>query len=235
MYDPTPAPLGDITRRWSLLSDDDRAAHADRLLGRACRGPHRAHVARPGLDGGVCYAGLIGPAVAGDPIALGWLATTHRPMFVARGRALLESDPAEWGSACLEALHVVMSRIDASAGRWVRRRAADRLASHLGRTVRRHVARCAHESVAASAGLRSQATLEPPGAEPHLDLTLALDRTLAWLDVPTREALQALADREPMAAVAARHGLTHDAVRQRVTRARRRLQPMLAGFQRQAA
>lgn len=67
---------------------------------------------------------------------------------------------------------------------------------------------------------------------PHPDLTLDLDRALHTLDEPTRDSLLALANREPLAAVAERHGLSYDAVRQRVTRARKRLQPELATYRR---
>ena len=55
---------------------------------------------------------------------------------------------------------------------------------------------------------------------------------LAALDEPTRESLLALANHEPLVGVAARHGLSYDAVRQRVTRARKRLQPELAVYHR---
>jgi hypothetical protein len=62
----------------------------------------------------------------------------------------------------------------------------------------------------------------------HLDLTIHLDRVLDSLDTPPRESLLALANHEPLAAVAARHGLSHAAVRQRVTR----VQPELDVYRR---
>lgn len=101
MYDTTPAPFGDVARRWSGLDDDQRQRHAARLLGCGCAGDVLAHVDSPGLDGGVCYQRLVPAATAGDPIALGWLATTHRPLLLTRGRPLLDRDPSEWGAVCL--------------------------------------------------------------------------------------------------------------------------------------
>jgi hypothetical protein len=93
LYDSTPAPFGDVTRRWTALGTDARQRHAVRLLGCDCPGDVAVHVDRPGLDAGACYRQQVPAAAAGDPIALGWLATTHRPLLVARGRALLEHDP----------------------------------------------------------------------------------------------------------------------------------------------
>ena len=43
-------------------------------------------------------------AIDGDPIALGWITTTHRPLLISHGRALLERDASEWGAVCLEQL-----------------------------------------------------------------------------------------------------------------------------------
>jgi hypothetical protein len=105
MYDSTPAPFGDVTRRWTSLEGDERQRQTVRLLGLGCAGDALAHVDRPGLDAGACYRQLVPTGASGDPIALGWLATTHRPLLIARGRALLEHDPTEWGAACLEVLH----------------------------------------------------------------------------------------------------------------------------------
>lgn len=114
MYDPTPPPFGDFTRRWTQLDDLQRDDHTHRLLGTRCAGQGRRHVDRPALDDGRCYHQLV-PAVAdGDEVALGWLATSHRPLLVARGLALLEHDPSEWGAVCLEALYVTAAKADLS-------------------------------------------------------------------------------------------------------------------------
>jgi DNA-directed RNA polymerase specialized sigma24 family protein len=67
---------------------------------------------------------------------------------------------------------------------------------------------------------------------PHPDLGVHLDQALGAMDAPTRESLLALANREPLATVAARHGLSYEAVRQRVTRARKRLQPEFGTYRR---
>lgn len=127
MYDTTPAPFGDVTRRWTALDSDARQRHAVRLLSCDCPGDVAVHVDRPGLDAGICYRQLVPAAAAGDPIALGWLATTHRPLLVARGRALLDHDPTEWGAVCLEVLHRTLASADLSEVRWLRRRVARRL------------------------------------------------------------------------------------------------------------
>lgn len=69
MYDSTPAPIGDVTRRWTALTDHQRQAHAARLLGQDCGSGAPTHVDRPGLDDGACYHRLVPAAAAGDPIA----------------------------------------------------------------------------------------------------------------------------------------------------------------------
>ena len=94
MFDTTPGPLGDVTRRWTHLDDTTRAYHVDRLLGHECLGHGMAHVGSPKADEGACYRRLVLAAVDGDPVGLGWIATTHRPLLVSHGRALLERDPA---------------------------------------------------------------------------------------------------------------------------------------------
>ena len=62
-------------------------------------------------------------------------------MVLAAGRALLEDDPAEWGSTCLELLHANLMRAQLDSGIWLRRHIATRLKSDLARQVRRHLAR----------------------------------------------------------------------------------------------
>lgn len=236
MYDSTPAPFGDVTRRWTALTDHQRQAHAARLLGQDCGSDAITHVDRPGLDDGACYYRLVPAAAEGDPIAIAWLATTHRPLLVARGRPLLDHDPTEWGAVCLEVLHRTLADADLSEQRWLRRRVARRLINRLSRIVAQHLTRRARECPTDNAILHAHhATVPSWDFDPHPDLTLQLDLALETLDVPTRESLVALANREPLAEVAARHGLSYAAVRQRVTRARRRLQPDFASYRRAAA
>lgn len=236
MYDPTPAPFGEFTRRWTQLTVPARDDHARRLLDTPCAAEGRAHVDRPGLDAGRCYRELLPSVAAGDQIAIGWLATSHRPLLVARGRALLEHDPTEWGAVCLEALHVTVITADLSEVRWLRRRVAQQLSGRVSRAVADHLEQRRREAPIAPTDLQSAASLDvskPPDAQ--LELSVALDRAMGRLDAPTRDALRALANHEPLADVAERHGLTHAAVRQRLTRARRRLQPQLANFHRAVA
>lgn len=236
MYDTTPAPFGDVTRRWTALGHQQRQAHAARLLGQECGGDAITHVDRPGLDDGACYHRLVPAAAAGDTIAIAWLATTHRPLLVARGRPLLDHDPTEWGAVCLEVLYRTLADADLSEQRWLRRRVARRLINRLSRIVAQHLKRRARESPTDDAILRAHHGSVPGwDSDPNPDLTLHLDRALGRLDPATRESLVALANREPLAEVAARHGLSYAAVRQRVTRARRRLQPELVVYRRAAA
>ena len=235
MYDSTPAPFGDVTRRWTSLEKEERQQQVARLLGFDCAGAGNAHVDRPDRDAGACYRRLVPAAASGDPIALGWLATTHRPLLITRGRALFEHDPTEWGAVCLEVLHRTLASADLSESKWLRRRVARSLTSRLSRVVAQHVNRRQRECPITTASLHARQD-PAPGCDwdPHPDLTLDLDRVLETLDEPTRESLLALANHEPLVGVAARHGLSYDAVRQRVTRARKRLQPELAAYHRGA-
>lgn len=237
MYDTTPSPLGDITRRWTQLPDAERDRHVTRLLDNTCPDAGPVHVDRPALDGGCCYRPLVPAAVGGDPVAIGWLATTHRPLLVARGRALLEHDASEWGAVCLEALHVTLASADLSEVRWLRRRVARRLTSRLAKAVVAHLDRRSREQLTVPDQLRlTQPWTGDPQWDLHaLDLSVELDRALAGVDAVARDALLALADDVPLSDVAARHGLSYVAVRQRVSRARRRLQPELAAYRRTAA
>lgn len=236
MHDDTPPPFGDLTRRWTGLTDDDRARHARRLVAAVgCPDHHWAHVDRPVLDEGVCYLRLVRHAVAGDPIAVGWLADTHRPLLVTRGKVLLDRDPAEWAATCVEVLHATIARADESSGRWLRRRISDHLALQLARIVRRHLHRRAHERPTAPHVLPHTASGCVVDGDPHPDLSIAVDRSLRELDAATRDALQALANHEPLAELTDRHHLTDAALRQRACRARRQLRPQLAGFVRGAA
>ncbi len=233
MLDPTPPPFGDVTRRWTHLDDAARSDHLARLLPAGCGSGGQAHVERPAVDAGVCYRELIPPAVAGDPVALGWLATSHRPLLLVRGRALFDHDPSEWGAVCLEALHTTLAAVDLRESRWLRRRVAQQLTTRVAKAAARQVARRRREQPTAPLVLPTL-TARPPVAvtDGQLELSLTLERLLGRLDPPTRDGIRALADRVSLAEVAARHGMTHAAVRQRVTRARRRLQPALAGYRR---
>jgi DNA-directed RNA polymerase specialized sigma24 family protein len=231
MYDPTPPPYGEITRRWTLLDRDTRHRQAVRLLGSACGTGAIAHVDRPGLDAGACYHQLVPAAASGDPVALGWVAATHRPLLVTRGRALFEHDPTEWGSVCLEALHRTFASADLSETRWLRRRVSRALANRLSLVVGQHLDRRRRECPVADASLHARQATDPSWDwDPHPELSLDLDRVLDTLDEPTRDSLLALANRVPLAEVAERHGLSYDAVRQRVCRARKRLRPELAAY-----
>lgn len=227
MDDPTPAPYGAVTRRWTALTPAERDTHAKRLLGVAAAG---AHVERPGLDHGAHYRQLVTAAVDGDQQAFAWLATSHRPLLLVRGRALFRSDPAEWGSVCLELLHRTLCDTE-TTGRWGRQQVAATLSRRLTRTVRSHLERARVEQP-----LRESvsARLVTDGGDPHLDLSADLADALSRLDPATRDGLTALADRVHLAEVAARHDISHDALRQRLVRARAQLQPQLAGYRRSA-
>lgn len=67
MLDDTPAPLGDVTRRWACLDDGARDRHSVRLLGLDCPGDRIAHVETPKVDDGACYHRLVMAAIDGDP------------------------------------------------------------------------------------------------------------------------------------------------------------------------
>jgi hypothetical protein len=237
VYDSTPPPFGDITRRWTHLTDLQRDEHARRLVGvGGCEGDRCRHVDRVVVDDGVCYHRLVPAAAAGDEVAVGWLATTHRPLLIARGRALFEHDPSEWGAVCLELLHTTVATANLAEVRWLRRRVAQQLASRLSKHVARHLDRRRRESPTAPGVLWAAHGRERVQVwETHLDVSLVLDRALEQLDTPTRDAFVALANHEPLAEIADRHGLSHAAVRQRVSRARRRLQPELAPYRRAVA
>lgn len=231
MYDLTPGPIGELTRRWTTLTDAERAQSADARLGRLCGGDHLVHVEHPAHDDGTCYAQLVRLALDGDAIALGWLATSHRALLIARGQVLLDHDPTEWGAVCLEALHTTLAKVDLGAGRWVRRRVAQRLTLRVSNAAAVHVARRHRERPTAPVTLaRACGSVDDPDHTEHLDLRIALDGVLRELDSPTRDAFCALADGWALAGVAQRHGLSHGAIRQRVSRARTHLQAELAGF-----
>lgn len=227
MHDPTPAPYGAVTRRWTALDDDARDSHAHRLLGVLVAD---AHIERPGPDHGVHYRRLVATAVEGDQHAFAWLATTHRPLLLTRGRALFQSDPSEWGSVCLELLHRTLRDTD-STGRWGRQQVAATLGRRLNKTVRDHLDRTRVEQP-----LRETVTARfaVDERDPHLDLSADLADALQELDPATRDGLTALADQVHLAEVAARHHISHDALRQRLVRARVQLRPQLETYRRSA-
>ena len=228
MIDLLPPPFGEVTRRWTLLSPSQRDRHARRLLGVSF---DEARIERPDAATAHQYRRLVDAAVAEDPIAFAWLATSHRPLLLAHGRPLFEDDPSEWGAVCLEALHLTLASVNPAAGRWLRRRVALRLLSRLSEAVDRHVRRRTVER--ATDPLIVSAT-DPPAVEPeaHLELSIALDRVLGRLEPATREAFRALADERSLEDVARRHDVPTSTLRQRVVRARPRLQAQLAGYQR---
>lgn len=169
-------------------------------------------------------------------MAVGWLATTHRPLLITYGRPLFEHDPADWGVICLEILHRTISLADLNEARWARRRIARVLQHRMVREVARHLRRRDREHVTAPVRLRALQPDVPALLDnPHPELTLALARALRPLDDTTRDGLWALADHEPLAEVAARHAITHAALRPRITRARRQLQSELAIYHREPA
>lgn len=233
MYDDIPSPFGDVTRRWTHLTDQERDGHAFRLLSR-CPTADVAHFERPQLDDGVCYAEVVEAAAAGDLIALAWLASSHCPILLVRGRALYEDDPSEWGLVCLEALHRVLARVDVGIGRWLRRRVVQHTCRQVSRTVERHLARRDRE-VATDPVLLGDSgrDIEVEFEDEDLDLAIAIDEALTDLSPATRDAFLALASDEPLSTVADWHHLPTGAIRNRVWRARSKLQPQLAGFVRE--
>lgn len=236
MFDDTPAPFGDVTRRWTRLEDVHRDLHVARLLGHNCPGNPIAHVETPKVDDGACYRRLVLAAIDGDPVALGWIATTHRPLLVSHGRALLERDPSEWGAVCLEQLHRIMVKADLSDSRWLRRRIARQLVHRVGGIVADYLGRCHREDLVEPIRLSAhQAAAQAYGDVSDEELAGELGRLLAQVDLATRDALLALADHEPLYEVADRHGLSYGALRQRVTRARKQLRSELATYRRAAA
>ena len=231
MNDDTPAPYGEITRRWTQLSEADRDHEARRLLGVTRL---QAKIEQPNATS-THYRHLVEAAVAADEVAFSWLATSHRPLLIARGRALLRDEPAEWGAAALEVLHTTLHRVDPAEGRWLRSTVAQRLSARMNVHVRRHIDRQDREELTDPTRLHIHLPPDADDRDVHTELSAALADMLGRLDVPTRDGLRALADRQPLETVAAAHGLSHAALRQRVTRARHRLQPQLAPFMRTVA
>ena len=223
-------PLGHIVNRWTHLSAFERDRQSHRIVG---VGVAQARIERPDAAHHRAYARLVDAALAGDAVAVGWLAHTHRPVLLARGRLLFDRDPSEWAAASLEVLLAAARYAQAGGGGpWLRRQVVQQIGHQMRRLVARELTRRRIEDACDPVWL---ARLEPPGEpQPHPQLTAALDRALGRLDAATSAGLAAVAAREPLASVAADHHLTPAALRQRMVRARRRLRPQLAEFARSA-
>jgi DNA-directed RNA polymerase specialized sigma24 family protein len=230
MVDATTDPLGEVTGHWNRLSRAERDRHAHRLIG---VGLADARIDDPDAGCHRQYAALATAALAGDPVAFGWLAHSHRPLLLTRGRLLFDRDPSEWSGVCLEVLTASLTYARAQPpGPWLRRQVVQQICHRLGRIVRRELARYRAERSCDPSLLPG---FEPPAEdEPHPQLTDALERALDQLDQATSAGLRAVAMQLPLAAVADAHQLTHAALRQRLVRARRQLRPQLETFARSA-
>lgn len=231
--DPTPAPYGTVTRRWTELNRDDQDREARRLVG---VGIDHARIDRPDATTGHHYVQLVAAGKTNDDLALAWLATTHRPLLLERGRALFATDAQEWGSAALELLHRTVHEADLGEGRWLRSTVSQRLHRLMVREVRLHLRRRAWEHPAdPSTFWLHAAAVEPVDSDPHLDLSAAIATASGKLDSTTRAGLQALIEDRTLASVAADHAIDAATLRQRIHRARHRLRPELAAYHRAAA
>jgi DNA-directed RNA polymerase specialized sigma24 family protein len=226
----TADPFGEIAGRWSRLSRADRDRHSRRLVG---VGLADARIEDPDAGCYRQYAALVAAALDGDQVAFGWLAESHRPLLLSRGRVLFDRDPTEWSSASLEVLLTALQYAHGpTPGPWLRRQVAQQICHRLGRIVRRELARYRAERACDPFLLTSfECGVD---ADPHPQLTDALEDALGQLDTATSAGLQAVAMQLPLAAVAAAHDLTHAALKQRLVRARRQLRPQLAAFARTA-
>ena len=230
--DVLPAPYGDVTRRWTQLDPETRDTEAVRLVGVPLAA---ARVDSPDPSCHEQYLTVADAAVAGDEVAFGWLATSHRPVLLSSGRILFEHDPAEWGANSLELLYTALARSNRAAGPWLRRQVTLHLRGRMARLTRTHLARRGLERPIDPARLYgSGMDRVEPLRDPHPDLTIALERAVARFEPSTRDGLRAVATHEPLAAVAAAHQLSEPALRQRISRARRQMQPELTAFRRSA-
>jgi hypothetical protein len=233
VHDTTPAPYGDVTRRWSSLSGPERDRHARRLIGVALA---QAAIDRPDAHSVCHYRRLLVAARAGDEIAFAWLTCSHRPLLLLRGRALYRADPAEWGAAALEVLHATVQHVEVARGRWLRSTVTQRLAKQMDHRVRAYLRCQQHERLVEPRLLHLHAPPVPAvDDDEHPELSAVLATLLGRLDTATRDGLVALADRESLDPVATAHALTNAALRQRITRARHGLQPQLAAYRRTVA
>ncbi len=247
-------PYGLVTRRWTHLSDDERDGHALRLVGTTA---DEARIGEPdgaGRYGRLVEAAAAGDPQA---IAwLAWShrpKLTHRGHDLYRadpvewGSVCLE---------ILYSTARKAVAADVTSSRWCRRWMTQRLCAQLARHARNECDRFRRErtgtiepldissetgrQLRAHGGLRqgSQACRWPErplapdvALVPVPELRAALVAALDQVDVATREALLALADDGSpgrIAEIAGRHQITPAALRQRLHRARGRLQPQLA-------
>ena len=231
--DVTPAPYGTLTRRWTHLDAADQDREARRLVGVPRM---QARIERPDASTGQHYVQLVEAGRANDEVALAWLATTHRPLLLDRGRALFAIDPQEWGSAAVEILHRAVCEANLDEGRWLRSAISQRLHRLMVREVRAQLRQRAREQLTDPTALRMLNTAGPAvDPDPHLDLAAAIDATCGQLDGATRAGLQALLEDRSLASVAAAHDLSAAAMRQRVRRVRDRLRPELDVYHRVVA
>lgn len=231
--DLTPAPYGTLTRRWTQLSTADKDREARRLVGVS---RVHARIERPDAATGHHYVQLVAAAKANDEVALAWLATSHRPVLLDRGRALFARDTEEWGSVALELLHRAVHTADLTDGQWLRSRMTHRLHRLMVRHVRDHLRQQAGEELTDPTEMRRlQASVPSVDTDPHLDLSAAITTACGRLDTATRAGIQALVEERCLADVAADHGMTAVAMRQRIRRVRTRLRPELANYHRAVA
>ena len=233
MLDVIPPPYGDVTRRWTHLGPEVKDRHSHRLLGVPL---DEVHIGRPvSHDQQQHYRRLVDAALDGDAVAFAWLAHSHAPLLVARGRPMFDDDPVEWGEAALEVLHQGLQRAAAAEGPWARRRVALHLCSRMSRAMQRHVVHAKHVRPVDHVQLERHAqSFTDPHGDPHPDLTIALDQALAELEPTIAAALRAASSRVPLGEVADAHAISEVHLRQRMSRARRQLRPQLAQFSRNA-
>jgi DNA-directed RNA polymerase specialized sigma24 family protein len=233
MHDVMPSPYGDVTRRWSLLAPEVQDQHSHRLLDVPLA---EVRIERPvSNDQQRHYRRLVDAALEGDPVAFAWLASSHAPLLLARGRPLFNADPVEWGETALEVLHQGLQRAAAAEGPWARRRVALHLCSRMSRAVHHHLVHAKHVQPVDPVQLEWRAqSFTDPHVDPHPDLTIALEQALAHLEPAVADGLRAASSLEPLGEVADAHAIDEALLRQRMSRARRHLRPQLAQFSRSA-
>ena len=222
-------PYGAVCRRWTGLSRQQRDLESVRLLG-VSAGQARLHVPEPGARWH--YAMLVAAALAGDEVAFGWLADSHRPLLLSRGRVLFETDAGEWGAASVEVLYrslSIASRTTASP--WLRRQVNQQLGHGLAPLVRGELARRQTEQTTDPVRLPRLEADSHQERDPHSELTATLATAMARLHPAVGDGLAASGARSPIGEVASSHQLSATALRKRMSRARQQLRPELAAFQ----
>ena len=223
-------PYDEVTRRWTRLPPERKDAHARRLLGVPLA---EVRICSPETYRQDHYLPLVTAALDGDAVAFAWLAESHRPLLVARGRTLLQHDPDTWADVALEILHQGLRRAAGVVGPWSRRRVALHLRSRMARAVRSHARQADTELATDPHVLLSYCrSYDDPYAAIHPDLTEALDTALATVAPATADGLRAAARLESLMPVAKAYQIDEAALRQRMVRARRQLRAQLAGFRR---